>query len=302
MGGFMYLYTPILAIEITRKCNLRCAHCMREEAENVSVSMDLVSKLFDELIIADMLVISGGEPFLCYDEIKALCELKKQKCVKIPSVTIVTNGTVYDERIYKLLEENFEDVKVDISLDLFHRDSIDDIYRDGYKSTNPRLQPRCYDDILDNITLHSDNTHFRGFIGDPRNIVDMGRAVDTVYSKVQFEPLCYFWTDLSWCINSGNLIGVGPRIYMDTLGYITEGNSSYDVREEMSIGNIRFKNLSELVLENAMNVEVPTYQEFEQFIVRRETDNYNRTGKLYTYKDNKVVEFKREAVLTYVEQ
>lgn len=296
----MHIYTPVLGIEISRKCNLNCAHCMRGISSNISISTDLIDRLFDEVILADMLVISGGEPFLCYEEIKSLCEIIKRKCVQISAVTIVTNGTVYDDRIYKVLEETFDKVRVNISLDSFHTDSIREIYKVPLsKSTDPRLRPVCLDDIFDNIELHTENKNFGLIIGNPRKLIDMGRAVDVDYSKVPFEPIGYFWTDLSCFVQSENVLGVGPRIYMDALGYITEGNSSYDVREDMSIGNIGIRSLTEMVLENAIGLNVSTYQEFSEFIVSREDENYNRNGKLYTYRDNKVVLVERDAKLKY---
>lgn len=294
----MHIYTPILGIEISRKCNLNCAHCMRGDARNVSVSMDLVSRLFDEVVIADVLVISGGEPFLCYEEIKSLCEIIKIKCVQISTIMIVTNGTIYDERIYKLLEKNFENVKVDLSVDSFHNDSMHEIYKDGISSSaNPRLNPTCIDDVLDNIGLHAESPYFGKFIGNPRKVINIGRANDIDYPKVPFEPLGYFWTDLSHLVQLKNVLGVGPRIYMDALGYITEGDSSYDIREELSLGNIGTMSLSEMVLENAVGLNASTYQEFSEFLVTRESENYSQTGKLYTYKDNKVVLVEREAKL-----
>ena len=68
----MHIFTPIIGIEISRKCNLYCTHCMRGEAESLTINKEILEKFFDEVKSANVLVISGGEPFICYDEIKML--------------------------------------------------------------------------------------------------------------------------------------------------------------------------------------------------------------------------------------
>ena len=38
-----------LAIEVTRRCNMQCSHCMRGHAENHTISKEVVDRLFDEV-------------------------------------------------------------------------------------------------------------------------------------------------------------------------------------------------------------------------------------------------------------
>ena len=53
-----------LAIEVTRRCNMQCSHCMRGHAENHTISKEVVDRLLDEVSVVGRLLLTGGEPFL----------------------------------------------------------------------------------------------------------------------------------------------------------------------------------------------------------------------------------------------
>jgi len=38
-----------LVIEVTRRCNLRCDHCLRGDPQNLDLDVSLVSRLFDQV-------------------------------------------------------------------------------------------------------------------------------------------------------------------------------------------------------------------------------------------------------------
>ena len=65
-----YIYTHAY-LEITRKCNLHCAHCMRGPAQNIEISKEDVDLFFEKLdgVIVENLTIGGGEPTLNPDMI-----------------------------------------------------------------------------------------------------------------------------------------------------------------------------------------------------------------------------------------
>lgn len=261
----MKIGATIVSIEITRKCNLSCAHCMRGDAQNVSLDITMLDQFFDEVKVSNMLCISGGEPFLCYDEIKQLVYLIKQKGFRTKKVLIVTNATIYDERIYKLLEENFENFEIDISFDSYHLDSIHKNYNTKEKSNNPRLNPCSMEEISENVKLHITNPHFGIFCVHEDYIIDVGRAkyVDSP-NKLPLLPREYFYTD---CVD--DILLVGPEIYVDVTGNITEGNTSYQDSHKYSIGNIKNNKISEIILSNATKHECLTHHEFSKFIDKK---------------------------------
>lgn len=282
----MNIATPIVAIEITRRCNLNCEHCMRGDSENIDISRELLEKFFDEVKSANVLVLSGGEPFLCYEQIRMLLEVMAEKKVRIPKVAIVTNGTVYDERIYKLLEAGFEKIVIDISIDEYHIKSIESLYGSNAKSSNPRLAPMNVDEVADNIELHKRSPYFRNFYNSsPKYLLESGRARNLDKPKRPLRPLGYFYSDCS----KNFLIG-GPRIYLDPLGNIAEGDSEYASRSELSIGNLHDSKLSDLLIFNAIRIDAPSENDFTIFLFDREQDYADNKGKNYGYRNNKVIE------------
>lgn len=288
----MYVLTPIISIELSRRCNLDCAHCMRGNSENLSISVDLLNKFFDEVKSTNVLVISGGEPFMCYEEIKSLIDVIKNKKVLVSSVVIVTNGTIYDKRIYKLLEENFEQIEINISIDDYHLESIGKRYNTQKKSDNPWLHPVSLDDIITNLELHKKSIYFGSIYREHKYLIDTGRASNLDKPKKPFDALGYFYTD---CVK--NFIIAGPQIYLDALGYITDGNSEYASRKEISLGNIKENTVSELLLKNAIKVECSSPSEFDEFMRVRQYEYQKYKGKNYVYRNNKIIELDEEASL-----
>ncbi len=283
----MYIYTPIVSVEITRKCNLDCEHCLRGNPSNVNIKKEILERFFDEVKIADVLVISGGEPFMCYSEIKLLCEIIKMKKVNISSVVIVTNGTIYDERVYKLLEDNFDKVGINISMDKYHIDALNRMYNDI----------SSYEKCLKNINLHRNNIHFAGLYGNSKYLIDMGRAKDLNVPKVPFDALGYFYNDTVQNFSINNFVGVGPRIYLDALGNITDGNSSYESREDILIGNIMEESLLYIIYRGAIKVEFSSLEEFREFMMKREHENEYGLGEKYVYQDKKIVKVSDEKLV-----
>lgn len=56
-----------LAIEVTRRCNMECAHCLRGDAQAVDMTQEIVDRFVDGLeegmSIGDV-TLTGGEPSL----------------------------------------------------------------------------------------------------------------------------------------------------------------------------------------------------------------------------------------------
>lgn len=53
-----------LNIEITRKCNKRCVHCMRGEAQELTMSKEIIDRIFDDVLDVKRIVFGNGEALL----------------------------------------------------------------------------------------------------------------------------------------------------------------------------------------------------------------------------------------------
>ena len=122
------IYLNELDIELTRRCNAKCAHCMRGDAQDKDMSIDTINRIFynSNHIICGIgeILISGGEPLLNKDALVYLlkylidCDIVFENT----KLGIVSNGLIYDEKIMQLLEKLSDKciVKMGISTDQFH--------------------------------------------------------------------------------------------------------------------------------------------------------------------------------------
>ena len=88
------LYIKNLCIEITRRCNMRCAHCMRGNAEAVDISLRHITNLLRHVRYIHHFNITGGEPSLNVRAIRHILERVRAYEITVNDFYIVTNGSV----------------------------------------------------------------------------------------------------------------------------------------------------------------------------------------------------------------
>lgn len=67
-----------LILELTRQCNMRCAHCMRGEPEDKTIGTSILERLFREVRHIEHLGLTGGEPALVPEQIEWIVHLAKR--------------------------------------------------------------------------------------------------------------------------------------------------------------------------------------------------------------------------------
>ena len=145
--GINLSYMNIM-LEITRRCNLKCEHCMRGDAQNLDMSGDIMKKLFSQVDAVFQISLTGGEPFIAPDVIEELVDTIIKNKVKVWQCTTVENGTILDERGIRCVkalnrlgeyiknevwvitdEERLKDVKLPISISIsnsnFHANDVE---------------------------------------------------------------------------------------------------------------------------------------------------------------------------------
>ena len=118
-----------LVIEVTRKCNMECDHCMRGKAENLDMDLNLVRSFFSQVESIGALTFTGGEPSLVPHIIDGIIEIAKEMQIPVDSFYIVTNAKkVTDEWLKTILNVHLycsdgEDMnRISISNDGFHEE------------------------------------------------------------------------------------------------------------------------------------------------------------------------------------
>jgi len=120
----------VVAWNLTRRCNLECAHCYIAAGPRESATSELATseclRIVDELLAvnpAPMLILSGGEPLLRDD----LTEIASYASSRGATVVVGTNGTLLsDERIAALKAAGVRGVAVSI-------DSLRATYHDNFR-------------------------------------------------------------------------------------------------------------------------------------------------------------------------
>lgn len=87
-----------IMFEVTRRCNLRCAHCFRGDPQNVDISEEIIDKTLDQISSCFGFAITGGEPFLVPDKLEYLVDGIIKRKMRFTSFSLVVNGTILDER------------------------------------------------------------------------------------------------------------------------------------------------------------------------------------------------------------
>ncbi len=287
------IVTPHLGIELTQRCNLNCSHCFRGEDRNIDILKSILEKVFEEIKYVQTLDLSGGEVFLGYEQLKMLLEIAKERNVTIKYCSMLTNGTVYDSRIYELLDEQFgTNYQVGISDDDFHDKSIRRIYgKNENDSKNPELHPLSTNDVKNNMRKHFLNEHCIGFQRVSNRLINNGRAVNLQTPHKDFEAMGYYYSE-----SKPNVLLVGPMIFIGADGFVSDINSNFDRRKEQSLGNISERNLSDLILNGGIKIECTDIEEFFLLMEKREDDFATHQGEHLGFKDGRMehIEYKKD--------
>src|SRR5436190_3442110 len=124
-------YVPhVVAWNLTRRCNLECAHCYISAGPHESATSELDTtealRIVDELLAvnpAPLLILSGGEPLLRAD----LTQIAGYASQHGATVVVGTNGTLLtDERVAALKAAGVRGVAVSI-------DSLRPTYHDNFR-------------------------------------------------------------------------------------------------------------------------------------------------------------------------
>jgi len=122
----------LVALNLTRRCNLRCVHCyldagVRRDGDDAELTTDEVCGLLDEIAgLSDetMVVFTGGEPLLRKD----LNSLVSHAAALGLMAVIGTNGTLLDDaRALELKNSGAQGVGLSI-------DSLDPAFHDGFRA------------------------------------------------------------------------------------------------------------------------------------------------------------------------
>lgn len=213
-----------LMLEITRRCNMTCNHCMRGDAQNIDMPYEVIDEILKNVRRIYTITFTGGEPFLKLDTINYFIDECERLGVEVSNFYIATNGTVQTKdmfmtiaRLYAFCDDNSASC-ISGSNDGYHLDEWDvdwSMYEAFAFFTKRNKHPY-----------------------EKRSLINQGRAEglrDTV--SPSFEPLTIEWEN-----------DIRGTFYVNVNGEVmTCCDLSYDNQEQHIIGNVN--NFEEIEIE-----------------------------------------------------
>lgn len=156
----------MLEVEITRKCQLKCQHCFRGDAQFVNMDIDVINAFLDQINAVNKIVFTGGEPTLNIGGMLYFMQGVLDRNIKIQELEITTNGIFLSDvfvrfiivafnhiKIYKPDDSEKPVISIIISKDMYHFNDADkalNYYRHAF-AEYPDI--RVVESSLGNITI-----------------------------------------------------------------------------------------------------------------------------------------------------
>lgn len=234
-----------LSIEITRRCNKHCDHCSKGDTQNITITKEIVNRIFQNVSDCEMVCITGGETTLELNMLEYLvdCIIKSDWDTKILQLT--TNGVIKDRQLVDIFGRfcnSGQDRKayIRISNDMFHS-------REEYE---PAM--KFYKDMAETVSKHI----FVIYTGSIISLKYEGRA------KKYIDEHPEYCTPFS-CVATFPCINRRVKIEDDFIPCILaigangnfgfEDDSSYKRFDDLAFGNILSNSMADLIDRNNDN-------------------------------------------------
>lgn len=217
---------------------------MRGEAQDLTISQDILDKFFSQVEAIDTIYFSGGEPLLEIDMIDYVVDCIAKYNVDVKALSLISNGTINNEKILKVYEKFVSDgidrtAELIISDDKFHDLEKSKKSQQFYKNRNKNKNIM----IADFKPLQK---------SDLKSLKRAGKAIDLI-KKNQEELIKenYFIMQPILInhrikIDDGGFIGCAMNLSANgNLGYHYE--TDYDSVDNLSFGNIQDKAIHDLI-------------------------------------------------------
>ena len=222
-----------LVIEITRRCNIACQHCLRGEPENKDISNETIDKLLDGIDTIGMITFTGGEPTLAVDRIRYVYDQIVARNIELHGFYIVTNGKIASKELMHVLIDLYALIDYldegcatfTVSQDQYHEDEVD-----------PSDAIRLYGALR-----FFDPNHRKDKL---KMLINEGRAVDSGLGErdALIDPIVIEEDD------EGNPESIEGTVYINALGDVVPScDMSYQSQAESKLGNIHDKPLSAII-------------------------------------------------------
>ena len=229
----MRLIFDCLVLEITRRCNMSCAHCLRGPAQNLDMDPKIIDRVTTQVDHIHSITFSGGEPSLNGAAIEHFRWASFFFNCSFEYFWLTTNARMFKENFYTALWELYsiagdpEACVLTISGDQYH----------GIRSNHammkyqdlPFFSYEKMDDIPDGALL------------------DEGMASINQLGAYRQVNLQKELQNAEWD-NEGDTLYVGDTIYINAKGDVLLGcDLSYKSQKKHAVGNVLAEPLADIL-------------------------------------------------------
>lgn len=94
--------------EVTRKCQLKCPHCCRGEAQDLDMSKEAVDAFLNQTAAIRILEFTGGEPTLNTEIMEYWISEMRRRNIPLGGIIVFTNGVEFSEKVKQFYKNAYE--------------------------------------------------------------------------------------------------------------------------------------------------------------------------------------------------
>lgn len=255
-------------IELTRRCNMACRHCLRGDAQDRTISTEIIDKIIADTQNCITLYIAGGEPLLEPDRLKYLLDQVSKNWDTI-GIELTSNGSILDASIVDALEQFCRAPFPNLDGDQFTRTAQLTISHDDYHASGDWQRAiDFYTPLFDqaNERLGNDQMILKTWSPinpeeakakrdwDSATLIYSGRGVNLVDGlladgfNISIPPVNNHRLKIN-----GNVVHCKTMITVNGDVVVAAEDDSYDSYDANAVGNILTKSLGEIINEHQDN-------------------------------------------------
>ena len=229
----MEKYVNSLILELTRRCNASCEHCLRGDAQNIDMDFETAVAAIDQFDAITSITFTGGEPTLCGELIEKIVNYIIEKKKNVSGFYIASNAMKVDmqsmialSRLYAYIYDNYGADEYQCVFDI----SCDQFHEDMYKENRG---------ILHAFSFVSERGHNLTY----SQLISEGRAEEYGIGTRYLEHNQVFNADIEKFVNF-------EMVYVNAKGNIfPDCNFSYNTQDSLPQVNIKTGDIVELTAE-----------------------------------------------------
>jgi MoaA/NifB/PqqE/SkfB family radical SAM enzyme len=228
-----------MIFEVTRRCNMKCSHCLRGKAENVDMTNKIINRALKQIQYINNITFTGGEPFLNTKAMKHIFRTLDKNNIDYSSFWLASNGLIYDQSMMNIFMEKYTELMENqgefyggIALSI----------NDSFHNTIPRINKIKFQAL-------------KMYDNSKEGIQQKYHILNEGYAKL--NKIGYREVKPSKVLNNVEIDDINKTITLDNLIYVNaqgdillDCDMSYKTQKKYILGNVLDKSLAQIIIEN----------------------------------------------------